>query len=64
MSTDDPKEQGAPERTAPATDDEDDTKGHVKTYQSADPDFGSREPSVETRKADDNDDAEGHVFTP
>jgi hypothetical protein len=63
MSTDDPKEQGAPERLASDTDDKDDkddTTGHRLTSQSADPDSGSRAPSRETAKADDNDDVEGH----
>jgi hypothetical protein len=61
MSTDDPKEQGAPERFPNATDDEDDTTGHSKARQSADPDFGSRAPSSKAGKADDNDDdVEGH----
>jgi hypothetical protein len=58
MSTDDPKEQGAPERLVSDTDDKDDTTGH-RLKQSADPDFGSRAPSRETAKADDNDDVEG-----
>jgi hypothetical protein len=62
MSTDDPKEQGAPERFPNEADDEDDTIGHHPTKQSADPDFGSHAPSRETAKADDDDDAEGHRF--
>jgi hypothetical protein len=38
MSTEDPKEQGAPERLPSATDDEDDTEGHRLPSQSSDPD--------------------------
>jgi hypothetical protein len=60
MSTDDPKEQGAPERLTSDTDDKDDTTGHRLTSQSADPNSGSRAPSREAAKADDNDDVEGH----
>ena len=65
MSTDDPKEQGVPERLATDTDDKDgknDTTGHRFAQQSADPDFGSRAPSREAAKADDNDDVEGHRY--
>ncbi len=60
MSTDDPKEQGVPERLASDTDNKDDTTGHRLASQSADPDSGSRAPSREAAKADDNDDVEGH----
>jgi hypothetical protein len=60
MSTDDPKEQGAPERLASDTDDKDDTTGHRLASQSADPDSRSGAPSREAAKADDNDDVEGH----
>jgi hypothetical protein len=61
MSTEDPKEQGAPERLPSATDDEDDTEGHRLPSQSSDPDFGSKAPS---REAPNSDDSEGGGDSP
>ena len=55
MSTEDPKEQGAPERLASENDDEDDTEGHRLASNSADPDFGSKAPGRELPKSDDNE---------
>jgi len=64
MSTEDPKEQGAPERLTSAMDEDDDTEGHRLTSQISDPDFGVRAPSREAAKADENDDdVEGHRLT-
>jgi hypothetical protein len=54
MSTEDPKEQGAPERLASEKDDEDDTEGHRLASQSADPDFGSKAPGRESSNSDDS----------
>jgi hypothetical protein len=55
MSTEDPKEQGTPERLPSATDDEDDTEGHWKASNSSDPDFGSKAPGRELPKSDDSE---------
>jgi hypothetical protein len=66
MSTDETNEQEAPGVRTAKTDD-DDTEGHVRTFESGDAEGGPQEPGVRTavRTADrsEQDDTEGHVRT-